>query len=217
MKMQFPLDRHHLGDRVASLARSCDRCVLVGSWSRNEFHFDTSTHTTYSDVDVNCRGVCRTGVGHLSVEGLQGQIRVSRRTEDYSSTMTLDDSRILAALLLSSHRQLNGPYWHYVRAKVGLLWMRSSTDEGYGETAERVSTDSEAKAALGVKLRGGTLPQRFIDAVCEHMRGMAWGSLAEEAFRAPDARPDIHLLLKDLAMGQVRSISAELVKELCAK
>lgn len=213
-----PDRRHYLQRRfgarewVSHNFAGCSACTLVGSWPDGEFHLDADTGSSYSDIDIYCPGFCRSGVGSLAVPHIVGEVRTSVRKYDYSETMSLDDSKLLACLLLGNGGRAETAYWNYLRAKVGLLWLRAAMFQRYAGIGS--ADDYCVKCAVKVKLHGGTISEEFMTYALSGIKRYKWFDPAARLYTSEGAADAEFAALADIALADVRSVPGDLVQSL---
>lgn len=203
--------RHSAKEWVSHHFAGCSACTLVGSWPGGEFHLDANTGTSYSDIDIYCPGFCRSGVGSLTVPYITDEVRTSVRKYDYSGMMSLDDSKLLACLLMGNDSPVGTTYWNYLRAKVGLLWLRTATLQGYLGIGS--PDDYRVQGAVAVKLRGGTISNEFMSYALSGIERYKWFDHATRLYASEGADAEF-AALADTALADVRSVPADLVRSL---
>ena len=192
--------------------RAVARAPLWARGRTGEFHLDAVTGTSYSDIDIYCPGRCRSGVGSLAVPYIAGEIRTSVRKYYYPGMMSLDDSKLLACLLMGNSGLAGKTYWNYLRAKVGLLWLRATTSQRYASIGS--ADDYRLECALKVKLHGGAISEEFMAYALGGIETYNWFDHAARLYTGEGAVDGEFAALADIALADVRSVPSDLVRSL---
>jgi len=203
---------------------------LRGSWHYGDFHLALDGARSFSDLDLVLVGASREEIS-LMGEAIEHRLasslklKVAIHPTESMMGMTLEDAKLLLVgeYLISTFRKVPDGYMtlDYVRAKIALLFLRTSREERYEAVLRRLDSELVTRAGMVkfgsrsefsvvnmAQCLGGELNEVVAGFVRECLVGRPSSGFLEEWKQKVQEAPSVGRWLKNLVITRVSEAMA---------